>query len=498
MSATRAAAFVALLLCAAFLLLGGGAALADTAAPASPSLQLEKCRLKGVSTQARCGTLEVFEDREGRTGRRIKLRVVVFEALAASKEPDPLFFLAGGPGQAATEVAPLALLFFREVRQNRDLVFVDQRGTGSSNPLDCELESDDDASKAFSDEPFDPAELKACLEGYDADATKYVTPLAMDDLDDVRAALGYEHINLYGGSYGTRAALVYARRHGDHTRSVILDGSAPFAIRLPFETGPDAQRAFDKLLADCEADATCKAAFGDLGGKWTRLLEELAAEPRKVAVRHPRTAENVDVTVTADGLAGAVRGALYDPTLASVLPLAIERAVTADDFAPLAAATGLMSGAVDLSMGMFLSVVCAEDLPRVSEEELASARAGSRFARAGVVGIAEACAIWPRAELPASYFEPVRSDVPTLLLSGDLDPVTPPRWGDVVAKNLSRARHVIAPGTGHGVMSRGCAPKILARFIESADPEAVQTDCLDKLRRPPFFVTPNGPRARAK
>src|ERR1043166_848090 len=198
---------------------------------------------------AHCGTLSVYENRQARSGRRINLTVVLLPALSADSRPDPLFFLAGGPGQGAAKMAPLVRQALRSVQRERDLVLVDQRGTGTSNPLDCR--NDNDSLRAINESDEVALDrLRRCLAGYDADVRLYTTPIAMDDLDDVRAYLGYERINLYGGSYGTRAALVYLRQHADRVRSVVLDRVAPTARALPLFTARDAQHALDKALAD--------------------------------------------------------------------------------------------------------------------------------------------------------------------------------------------------------------------------------------------------------
>lgn len=454
-------------------------------------LVLETCRVDGVPSGARCGTLEVFEDRERRSGRKIALRVVVVSAIAAKPEPDPLFFLAGGPGQAATDLLASVAPLFQRVRERRDLVFVDQRGTGASNPLDCELHDADDLAAAFELDSYPLEALRACRERWDADPRLYTTPIAMDDLDDVRAALGYPRVNLYGGSYGTRAALVYLRRHPERVRAIVLDGSAPVAMRLPLPVGDDAERALAKLFSDCAADAACHAAFPRLEDTFRALLDELEAAPRTVRVKHPRTAEDLSLTMTADALASGVRAALYNGELSSLLPLAITRA-SEGDWSSFVALVGAFASD-GISIGMFLSVVCAEDAPRIRDAERERALEGSRLGRAAIRSMLEACAEWPIGTLPADYAEPVRSDVPVLALSGDLDPVTPPRWGEEAVRGLTRARHVVAPGTGHGVISRGCVPGVLADFLAAADPAVVDDTCMKALRRPPAFLTPNGP-----
>ena len=475
-----------------------GATVAAPFTAAQPGLDLADCRLDGVPVPARCGTLAVFEDRAAGAGRTIDLNIVVLPAVSDNPEPDPLFFLAGGPGQAATEVAGPMLPLLADVRRTRDLVFVDQRGTGGSGPLTCaffERDAEEDAvseSLQFDTLPLD--ELRECLEEVEtlADPRQYTTPVAMDDLDDVRAALGYERINLYGGSYGTRAGLIYMRRHPERVRAAVLDGLAPVSMRLPSSINVDAHRALDLLFADCAADRGCREAFPDLPRTFARVIADLEANPRVLDTTHPRTGEPFELTLTASSFAGGLRGILYSPTLASLMPWTVARAA-AGDFAPyLAQIVPLTDSGAILDLGMFFSIVCAEDVSRLADGEAGRLAADGMLGRLLIEIATDACTVWPAADLPADYFEPVRSDAPTLLLSGNLDPVTPPRWGEQVLGDLSNARHLVAPGAGHGVVARGCAGDVIAEFIESGSHGELDGSCLERIRRPPFLLSAAG------
>ncbi len=465
---------------------------------AQSTLDLADCRLDGVSVPARCGSLTVFEDRAAGSGRAIDLKVVVIPAVSDNAEPDPLFFLAGGPGQAATALADPVLSLFADVRRTRDLVFVDQRGTGGSGRMTCTFfESDDadqeiDESLQFEALPLD--RLRECLDEVEmaSDPRQYTTPVAMDDLDDVRAALGYETINLYGGSYGTRAGLVYMRRHPERVRTAVLDGLAPVAMRLPSSTNTDAHRALARLFADCAADSRCREAYPDLPETFTAVIADLEANPRRIDMTHPRTGEPVELAVSAPSFAGGLRGVLYSPTLATLVPWTIARAAEGD-FAPfLAQIVPVVDDGAAISPGMFFSVICAEDVSRFAPGEAERLAAAGTLGRTLIEVIADACTVWPRAELPASYFEPVRSDAPALLLSGDLDPVTPPRWGEAVMDGLTNARHVIAPGAGHLVLARGCVRDVVGEFIDTGTHEGLDVSCIEQLRRPPFMLSAAG------
>jgi len=272
-----------------------GARVAGLAGLAEGLAQLHPCGTSEGPTDALCGVLEVYENRATRSGRRISLNIVALPSLAPESAPDPLFFLAGGPGQAAAQMAAEVREIFRPVLRQRDIILVDQRGTGKSHPLDCRSTSNSLQELTESDAQS-LARLKGCLAGYDADVRLYTTPIAMDDLDEVRAWLGYERINLYGGSYGTRAALVYVRQHGGHVRSIVLDGVAPTDMRIPLFAARDAERALDKLLADCEADASCRRAQPGLAARVRALLQRLTDNPARVEVMHPRTGVRETVT----------------------------------------------------------------------------------------------------------------------------------------------------------------------------------------------------------
>lgn len=462
-------------------------------APASSAVdRLAPCAVDDGPVDAYCGTLRVFEDRAAGSGRTIDLSIVVLPALGARPEPDPVFFLAGGPGQAAARMAEAAGGLFARVQASRDIVLVDQRGTGRSNGLECE--SDDDSLAALVEpDAAVLARLRTCLDGYDADPRLYTTSVAMDDLDDVRAFLGYERVNLYGGSYGTRAALVYLRQHPSRVRSVILDGVAPPDMRLPLFFARDGQRALDLLLADCAADEGCAARYPDLAARVRGLVERLERAPVEARLVHPRTGVAETIRVDARLIANLVFGALYSPLASSIVPELLARA-EAGDYQGLLA-LGMLSEPGDgrISVGMQLSVVCAEDAPRVQPGDLESAAAGTVFAGRLLTAQLEACAFWPRGEVPAGYYAPVVSDAPTLLLSGALDPVTPPSWGDQVAAHLSRSRHIVMPNTGHGVIATGCGQRLVEAFIEQGAVEGLDDGCVGRQTRPPFVLSPAGP-----
>jgi pimeloyl-ACP methyl ester carboxylesterase len=458
-------------------------------------LQLELCGAGEGPSGAYCGVHEVFEDRAAGAGRKVALKVVVLPALSNEPLSDPLFFLAGGPGQAATELAGPIQSMFSRVRRQRDIVLVDQRGTGKDHPLRCE--------EALKDEDKDPnaidfempwEKIRECLASFEGDAARYTTTVAMDDLDEVRAWLGYERINLYGGSYGTRAALVYLRQHPQTVRSVILDGVAPTGMAIPLQMPSDIQRALDKVLEACAAEPGCNERFPDLGEKFRALLAKLEREQPKARLRHPRTGEPVELTISPRVL-HTLAGPLYVPWMSSLIPLVIQEA-SEGNFAPLLALAFSGEGIAEtISQGMHFSIVCSEDAPLVEAADPEAAAAGTFLGASLLQTRWKACEFWPRAQVPPEYYEPVTSDAPVLILSGDLDPVTPPRWGELAARTLPNSRHLIAPAAGHGVLTNGCAMRLIEQFLETADASKLDASCLEEGKRPPFFVRPSGPDA---
>src|SRR5687767_13822462 len=455
--------------------------------------RLQPCASDDGPTDAYCGSFRVFENRETKQGRTIDLKIIVLPALSNDPKPDPLFFLAGGPGQGAAQMAKQLREPFRQILNDRDIVLVDQRGTGKSNPLNC-LDPDDSLKSIDEPESVQLEKLKKCMAGYDADLRLYTTSIAMDDLDDVRAYLGYDTINIYGGSYGTRAGLVYMRQHGDRVRTAVLDGVAPTNMRLPLFFARDVQRAFDALIADCEKDAACNAAYPRLGARVRALVDRLEKNPPLVAIVHPRTGERGEVRMTPRILMGVFAATLYQPLAASLIPALIDRAEK-NDFQGVFALGGGGPDPDDLNMsvGMQLSVICAEDAPRITPEELKKESEGTIFGPYVMRLQQQGCTMWPRGAIDPSFYEPVQSSIPTLILSGEIDPVTPPVWGDAIARTLPNSRHIVIPGTGHTAGGTGCGRRLIKAFVDAGTAQNLDTSCVDRITRPPYFVTPAGP-----
>lgn len=498
--AAAAGALVAALLLAGCEPAGNGGA-AAAGAHRVGAIAFEPCSLAGAGgaprTEAQCATLLVAEDRERPGGRRIPLHLARLPAASESGGfADPVFFLAGGPGQAATRHAATVDQALREVRKQRDIILIDQRGTGGSNPLDCRDAAGDPmtANELIQTSPDALVEFArqcaASLEGR-ADPRFYTTTDAVHDLDAVRAALGVERINLVGGSYGTRVAQQYAARYPQHTRAIVLDGVAPNSLVVGGEFAHTLEDALALQSSQCAMSPPCRARYPvDMRTQLRKVMAELRVAPAGVEYRDPSTGESRRDTVTVDTLTGLAFVFSYVPQTSALLPLVIDEAAQGR-YAPLMALSQLMANSVgdQINRGMQWSVVCAEDAGR---HEARPADADTVLGAELTAMFFGPCAAWPTGAAPADFHAPLRSSVPALLLSGELDPVTPPRYGEEVVQGLPNGRHLVLDGQGHGTLGLGCMPKLVGQFIEGADAKALDADCLDALGYVPPFTSFNG------
>jgi pimeloyl-ACP methyl ester carboxylesterase len=462
---------------------------ATLAAIAEP---LKTCRVAGLRHPAQCGVLKRLLDPAQPNGVQIDIHYVVVPALARRKLPDPVFLLAGGPGQSAIALAPQVLALFTRLNNRRDIVFVDQRGTGLSAPLMC----DDTRAQPLA-ELADPAaqlrQITRCREKLQTlpygDLRFFTTVLAMQDLDAVRQQLGVQRINLIGASYGTRAALDYQRQFPNAVRRSVMDGVAPADMVLPLSMSTDNQAAFDALLRDCEQAASCQKRHPNLRRDASALFNTL---PQSVSAAHPMTGQRETFVYSRDMLLAALRGPLYSPAMASALPHAISEAA-AGRFEGLLGMGSLLSPRKSsaLAMGMHFSVICSEDTPRVQGRIQTS---GADFADSTAQLYAKVCAAWPQGAVPAAFYEVPPARSPVLLLSGGLDPATPPRHAQRVALALgANALNVVVPNAGHGGMSVGCLRDVIYKFIDTEEDTAalkVRADCAAAVPRPLAFQPP--------
>ncbi|GGY87206.1 alpha/beta hydrolase [Cellvibrio zantedeschiae] len=436
-----------------------------------------------VEQNAQCGHFDVKENPQNPNSATIPLNILLLPAVNPVPEKDPLFIIAGGPGQSAVVVAESIHSIFNDVRKNRDIVFVDQRGTGKSNPLDCEFETEKSQQLPESEQQaFARQALAQCIDKVKDHAAYYTTNYAVADLDAVRAALGYEKINLWGGSYGSRVVLEYIRRFPAHTRASVLDGVAPVAIALPWSMEADGLASLEGLNQQCAQVPACVTSYGDIVKKAQAVSNKLVKEPKSITIPHPRTQEKINVSLSAEDFSSVIRLALYSRDLSSLIPRVISEAEAGNYelFASLIYLAKSKSDMAGISYGMHYSVVCSEDYPLYKDK---NALDSNVFLNAlSVQKYSEVCAQWPRGQLPADYWDSIKSDLPVLMLSGAGDPVTPPRWGELVKKDLKNASHLIVPGGHHIVTSEGCVAQLITAFIVSGDAKALDASCVQNIQ----------------
>lgn len=476
------------------LVLVAGAAGPALAMPPNPA-PLSPCQPEGFDEEVLCATIAVPENPEEPNGRQIGMNVMVVPATGPNPAPEPLFIFNGGPGEGVVSGAARIAAGHAAIREVRDLLLVDIRGTGGSNPLRCPYQDEADYLDAFAP----PAGVARCAEllGESNDLTYYTTPYIVDDIDRIREILGYERLVLTGGSYGTRASLVYMRRHPTHVAAASLQGIAPPDGKMPQDFAQDAQRALDGVIDDCAADDECRKTFPRLRTELWQVLDRLDTEgPLVATVPDPRTGDDLEVTVTRPVFTQSLRYMLYQPSLGYQIPLAIHQAATAGDASIVAGVAvnfgQALAGAV--SEGIYLAVTCAEDVPWIDPEDAIESAEGTFLGEYRYRAQTAACVLWPRGKLPdgyAEYTKPVVSEAPILILSGQLDPVTPPYLAAKVARTLPNSLHLVIPHGGHGfagLKGIDCVEEIQTEFLVSLSFDDIDTSCIGDIERGPFAL----------
>lgn len=472
----------------------GSAPLALTAGLTRGKIKLDPCNLSNqpasLTKDAVCGKYEVFEDRATKAGRKIALNMLILPALSAKPSPDPVFVLAGGPGQAAAGMMKTAGDYLVTLRRERDLVFIDQRGTGESNPLNCARAGNKDEMAGFFPQSANLDGLRECRAQLEknADLTLYTTSVAMDDLDEVRSALGYDKINLHGGSYGTFAGLVYIRQHGDHVRSAILEGVSPVEakIYLPFAKG--VEHSLERLFADCAADKDCNAAFPNLRAEFKELASKLEKKPATFESTNPITGKRESITLSRENFAEQVRTLLYFPIYWRWLPVLIHEA-NKENPGPFAsiAYVNIRGIGDQLATGMSFSVVCSEDVPAITASEIKQSTEGTFYGDYRIRTAIKACEQWPKGKVAPAFNEPVKSNVPVLMITGDLDPVAPPQAAAGALRFLPNGRQITIPNTGHFFRFE-CVDNLYAEFVKKGSARGLDDSCVKDIERPPFVT----------
>ena len=466
---------------------------------AAPALVLTPCELEHPLRlsvlAAECGVMQVPENPRQPDGRQIALHVARVPAISRRKQPDPLFVLAGGPGAAAGAFYASVAGAFARILRERDIVLVDQRGTGGSNALECP--ESEELSGRQSDAEIQ-ARTRACLAllAPRADVAFYTTSLAVRDLEQVRAALGYERINLYGSSYGTRVAQHYLRHFPARTRSVILDGVVPVSLPMGPSAAIDAEGALERILRRCAQDSACRERFGDPASDYHAVRAALRVSTVPISVRDPATGDDRSFEFGADHLASVLRLLSYTSEYAALLPLVLHAAASQEDYAPLAAQYLMVERAYaqTIAAGMHNSVVCAEDVPLFAAYAVDRARIASTYLGTRQLdGLVSVCRVWPRGEVDEDLHAPLTSAVPALLLSGSDDPVTPPAFAHEAASSFTHHLEVVLEGFGHGQLTAPCVDRVMTQFVARGSVEALDVSCVSAARPLAFFTSLNGP-----
>ena len=457
------------------------------------ALDFSDCELKPPQAvsglQAQCAVFAVPENPAQPEGRQIELRVARVPSRANPPLPDPVIFLAGGPGQAATESFPQVAAAYRDLLGQREVILLDQRGTGGSQPLKCAMPDLDDPTAPPPDREQLQQMARDCLAEVNGDVAHYTTRNYLADLEALRLELGVQQWNLVGGSYGTRVALSYIQAFPDSLRTVVLDGGVPQDVALGQDHGRHLDEALQAQFQRCRDDAACHAAFGDPWQTLQELRRRYREAPTTVMVPDPRTRELMETPLSEETLAITARLYAYQPETIALLPLLLHQAREGDTQPLLAQARMIVASLGEMiAHGMQLSVTCSEDTPWLRALPDDDSLIGSER-----VSLLQAqCEVWPVPRAPAAFKQPVDADLPVLLLSGEYDPVTPPAYAERALATLGNARHLVAPGQGHIVQARGCMPRLLSRFIRDADVGELDAACLENLAAPAFYLDFNG------
>ena len=465
------------------------------ALPDSNQIEFSNCTLAlpgtNLTAGARCGTLEVAENPLEPGGRKISLNIAIAPATGKSTEPDPVFFFAGGPGQAASETWVMIRPVLNKIRKSRDIVMIDQRGTGKSNKLACKSEIEEDLNQEL-DLDLVRTETEKCLAELDGDPRLYTTTIAMGDYNRVREAMGYDKINIMGVSYGTRSAQVYLRLFPESVRTVTLDSVVPMQLALGQEHSLMLDRSVESVFEDCTEDEVCSSLYPNPVEELSALFMQLRNEPRQITIINPVSGEQQEMHLTADTLGVAIRFLSYASETQAMIPLLVHEALTTGNLSPLASQAILtMSGLSEmLSKGMELSVMCSEDYPFM---DLSKDYNETLMGNLLLEIVSLQCDIWPRGEIPEGFHEAVVSDLPVLLMSGERDPVTPPQYAAQAAEAFPNSLNLVARGQAHSVMRNDCLRNITTEFIQKGSVENLDTACVEHIRPAPFFTSLLGP-----
>lgn len=459
---------------------------------ADDSVKNGHCYVEGLSDRLRCGYVTVAEDPKKPNGRTINIHYVIVPAVKPLYPSEALLAIAGGPGQSAIDNAALFDQTFSKVRETRDILLIDQRGTGRSNLLSC---PEDKSLSPFSidERLFDNlAETKKCLTTFDTDVAMYNSSFAIHDFEAVRNHVGYTKLHLYGISYGSRMAQLYMRHYPESLATVTLDGVVPMQQSV-LAVGLSVDRALNGVFDQCESNKDCNEQFPNLRLTLNQLSDRLENKAIETTVFHPATGVPTTFLLTRDKLLGILRLSMYSYSTRSLVPLTIDR-TAAGNYQSLLGLYSLTMDGLDMAIGMHNSVVCAEDIHRI-DSDLSADIKQSYTANTMYQALLESCLIWPTEKVNDSFFAAIESDIPTLLLSGKLDPATPPDWGTLAMEKMTNAKHFVAPYATHGVAAQSCGNDLVAELIDQGSLNDLNDGCLSKDYPRGFYLNASSAQA---
>lgn len=442
--------------------------------------------IEGMNT-VYSGGLDVWENRAEKKGRKINIHVTVIPAVHRDSGFAPIFFVEGGPGVAASASIPYFIQQTNPYRQHHDIVLVDVRGTGKSNALHCNSLQYKRSLQEQLDEMYPAKGVKECVDSLSrlADLTQYTTSNMADDIDDVRQWLGFEKIKLMGISYGTKLSQEYMRRHGAATEAVVLISPVIMNSRIPLHHAQFAQQALDQVWALCESDSSCAEKFPNVAQEFLSLMNKNKFE----AIHMSRTGKTDTVKISWDAFQTKIRSLLYAPASQRKIPFIVHEAFKNNwqPFLELFAAVPQFDD--ELAEGLYLCVTCSEDIPFIQQDQIPAAIEHTFMKSYRIDQQQQACRYWSKANVPLSFLKPVESDIPTMIVSGGIDPVTPNEWARKVAAHLPNATLVNIPLMAHtfdGLQNEACIDQLIIDFFRRKTSSAASIDCLQQLRAPAF------------
>ena len=471
---------------------------------ASFGLKIEPCYIQELGEEVLCGTYEVMENRKVRKGARIRLNFIILPAWTTDPAPDPVFIFSGGPGQGSADMAIYYAQDYRKLRWERDIVLVDQRGTGQSNPLHCQRIGDPDSAQTYLQDMFPEDYIKNCRKELEkkANLRHYDTTTAMRDIDDLRSALGYEQINIIGSSYGSYTGIVYMKYFPERVRTAFLNHTAMPNWTYSGSIAPNTEVALNRLLTDCALDLDCASDYPLLRQQLDMVLDRLQQSAVAAWIINPITEEYEQVVFTYNNFIHGVRAMLYNTWRSRWIPAFIHWAAQGN-FSPVAEYTAKYLYGINQNImdGMYLCVTCTETIPYINYAEARALAQGTFMGTYRLDQQKNACDWWVRGDHPADFHEMYMMDIPTLILSGEFDPVTPPQYGEELAGYLPNSLHVVIPNEGHGfgTVWEDCLDDVVAQFISQGSVDGLETSCVQQHVRPPFvswrdYETDNGER----